>query len=534
MKKIISMLLALLLCLGAAALGEGENQMILADKSGAKCTVVIPAKANPRALYTAMAKEITAYIAAKTGAEVSVITDDQAGEGVEILLGDTARDESIKAKAALGKDQLSLQMTESGKIVLAGADDYRLVHAVDLFVADALQSQNGAVVLNESALTTRRLFLSKWEEAASRVSNAMRSTVLKSVKATGKNTALAKISGIRVVMQLTGEQSINRTRSTYNVANADLGSMCLHNGKLYFFFGDTRGGASGTDFLVSNVVAYTTDFDFTDGIRFDGYLTDENGGVLTVTNGSFGTDSAENIQTGHEFTRIPTGAISLNGNLYMSFMSVAHWMGDDWACHYGGIMKSADDGKTWTMLSAKWPGDSKFCQMMPVLNEKDGYVYVVGLTGGRVNPARMMRVRQEEYENFDAYEYLVGYDAAGKALWQTGNEGLYSDFALIPGRVWEPCMMYSKYLDEWIVSHKNAAGIQLYTSKEPFGPYEKAASIPYAHNALAGYYAVYMHPALTSEDGSKIAFLMSAMIPTGLSSGNNWQIQLMEMTLHRE
>ncbi|MBQ9197569.1 MAG: DUF4185 domain-containing protein [Clostridia bacterium] len=532
-RKSLACLLCFILLLGAA-IGKAEvmeDHFALIGSELPEAVIVYPSKSNVKALMKALATEIADYAEAKTGIKIQVITDDKMVENaVEITVGSVNREEAQEAQAQLPENGYRIARTSSGGVMILGAEQYALTHAVDLFIAEELLvNADGALFIDDALDRSGTLMLSDWEKDGANIGNRQRMSVIKGVKGESAVSSLKSISGIHTIMQLAGEYSINRTRSRWNVATADIGCMCLHNGKLYFFFGDTLGGARGQDWLYSNVVAYSTDFDYTNGIRFDGYLTGEKGRVAPVLQGAFGAQGRPN-----EYTCIPTGAISLNGALYMCFMSVALWQGDDWDCNCGGIMKSTDDGVTWQRLEISWPGDSKFCQMAPVYNEADGYVYVTGITGGRLNSARMMRVPADQYEVFDAYEYLVGYDGNGQPLWKSGEEGLYNDFELIRGRVWEPCMMYNEYLGEWIVSYKDAAGIQLYTAYSPAGPYMRAASIPYAHDSSAGYYAVFMHPALTREGGRKVAFLISSMHNTPAYPAKSiWEIQLMEMTLNK-
>lgn len=530
--------LILLLCgimLFSMISGKAETmaeKLVLAGPGAPEYVIVIPEQSNVKALMRALGSEIANYIEAKTGALPQVITDAQTVEGaIEITVGSVQREGVAEVQEQLPENGFRIMALPSGSVMITGVDQYALVHAVDLFVADEMTAEeDGTVTVNAALDRTGTLTLSAWEKDGANIGNRQRMSVIKGVKSQSASSSLKSISGIRDIMQFSGEYSINRTRSRWNVATADIGCMCVHNGKLYFFFGDTLGGAEGVDWLYSNVVAYTTDFDYTDGIKIDGYLTNEKGRVSPVIQGQFGAQGRPN-----EYTYIPTGALSLNGALYMSYMSVAKWMGDDWDCNYGGVMKSLDDGETWQKLDMQWPGDSKFCQMAPAYSEADGYIYVTGITGGRMNSARMMRVPAAQYEEFDAYEYLVGYDATEQPVWQKGEEGLYSDFDLISAKVWEPCMMYNEYLEEWIVSYKDAAGIQLYTSKSPAGPYTRTASIPYAHDSSAGYYAVFMHPALTRAGGQKVAFFISSMHTTpSYKAGSIWEIQLMEMTLTKK
>ena len=531
MRKIFTVLLCCIMLLSLTS-GKAEN-MNAKNTAVPEYVIVIPAKTNIKALIKALAQHVAEYAEAQTGTAWQIVEDNNVPEGsVTISIGSIEREDVQEAQALLPENGYLIRSTENGGVMIIGVNNFSLVHAVDSFVAEEMLP-DGQGGLNISANLDRSgtLVMSDWEKAGATVANRQRASMMKAIRAeASSSSSLASISGVHVVTQLSGEYSINRTRSTWNVATADLGIMCLHNGKLFFFFGDTLGGARGKDWLYSNVVAYTTDLDYTDGITFEGYLTNEKGRVKPITQGVFQV----NVEAGFEYTRIPTGAISLNGNLYMNFMSVAQWLGDDWICNFGGVMKSADDGQTWTEVVTRWPGDTKFCQNSPAYNEKDGYVYVVGITGGRYNSARMMRVPAEQFEDFDAYEYLVGYTADNEPIWLSGTEGLYSDFALINERVWEPCIIYSEYLDEWIITHKNAAGLRMFTSKEPCGPYELTAVIPYPHDSSAGYYGVFMNPVLSREGGHKLAFLMSSMIGTSTGDGNIWEIQLMEMTLNKK
>ena len=58
--------------------------------------------------------------------------------------------------------------------------------------------------------------------------------------ASEEDVAIAGIGRVSQTMQLTGENSPNRT-DQYNVYGTDLGSMFDHNGKIYMVFGDTFG-----------------------------------------------------------------------------------------------------------------------------------------------------------------------------------------------------------------------------------------------------------------------------------------------------
>lgn len=100
----------------------------------------------------------------------------------------------------------------------------------------------------------------------------------------GSNKAfrLKSVTGLQQVAQLTGKESMNGT-DRYAVSGTDLGSMFQAGDRTYFVFGDTFGDRSdgstgaGGSFWRSNTLAYSTDIDPSDGITFDGMITDEIG-----------------------------------------------------------------------------------------------------------------------------------------------------------------------------------------------------------------------------------------------------------------
>ena len=231
-----------------------------------------------------------------------------------------------------------------------------------------------------------------------------------------------------------------------------------------------------------------------------------------------------------EFAKIPTGAVSIDHVLYASFMSVKHWgAADEWECGFGGMAMSSDEGKTWTVLKdLKWPGD-KFALLFPVIH--GDYAYVWGTPGGRLGPARLMRVPVERYTEYDAYEYLTGVNADGTPVFEKGADAIERSVIVIDDCVGEISAMYSEYLGEWIVTYGVGHGwdIVIRSAKTPWGPYSEpmtlAASDDFAiPDSYMKLYCAYMQPAYTSEDGRKIGFLMSHYFPI-------YQVMVMEAEL---
>lgn len=325
------------------------------------------------------------------------------------------------------------------------------------------------------------------------------------------------VKNVHMVGMVTGEYSENQTSSRYGVGGTDLGISVNKGDETFLFFGDTFKNEDQTGHWRSNVAAVTTDRDYSDGITFDRMITTGTGVAKELLRGKK-TD-------GKEMTKIPTGAVCLGEDLYLSFMSVRHW-GEPgaWDCNYGAVAKSTDNGESWEMIEGlQWPGNSRFCQMYPVLI--GDMVYVPGITGGRGGGAGLMRVPAAEYEDFAAYEYLTGYEEDGSPIFTPGQEGLDNTAVMLQKPVGEMSFLYSEYLEEWLVTYISGADIIMRSSKEIWGPYSKPVTIA-AQQDFPGLYGAFMNPAYVSEDGKRIGFLMSVWLPV-------YNVAIMEMELEK-
>ena len=97
-----------------------------------------------------------------------------------------------------------------------------------------------------------------------------------------------EIISVEQIAQLTGQPSMNNTGQV-NVYGTDLGSMFFHSdGQIYFLFGDTFGppGTPGSGDWRSNTMAYTSDSVASDGIIFDGWMTDPSGQAKALLEGN--------------------------------------------------------------------------------------------------------------------------------------------------------------------------------------------------------------------------------------------------------
>lgn len=325
------------------------------------------------------------------------------------------------------------------------------------------------------------------------------------------------VKNVHMIGMITGEYSKNKTSTRYGVGGTDLGISVNKGDETFIFFGDTFKNEDQTENWRSNVAAVTKDQDYTDGIVFDRMIVTNTGIAKELLPG-------KKIE-GNEVTKIPTGAICLNDTLYLSFMSVRHWGNPgEWDCNYGSVAKSTDNGENWEILhDLQWPGDCNFCQMYPVL--VDDMIYVPGISGGRSGSASLMRVSVEEYENFEAYEYLTGYKEDGSPVFTTGEDGLTNAIAFLNKPVGEMSFLYSEYLREWLVTYISGGDIIMRSSKEIWGPYSKPVTVC-AQEDFPGLYGAFMNTNYVSEDGSKIGFLMSLWLPV-------YNVAVMEMELEK-
>ena len=273
---------------------------------------------------------------------------------------------------------------------------------------------------------------------------------------------LTGVSDVEFITMLSGEYSINKTFTNYNIGATGGGYMIDCGDHVLVFFGDTEGEGEGqknnTDYggpWRANVLAFTDDDDYTDGILLDGfYLSDQ--GVYDGFATEFLKSSHSN---GVEMSKIPTGGIMIGDTLYVTYMSVRRWSkdGEDgiWKCNYGGLAISRDMGRTWeTPSDLRWSEASEFSQLYPVLDGE--WVYIFGQPGGRRGGSKLMRVPAAEIENIAAYQYCVGYDANGKAIFEAGKEGLDNSTLIIEGGMGGVGIMYNEYLGEWVMMYASS------------------------------------------------------------------------------
>src|ERR1051326_4105348 len=76
-----------------------------------------------------------------------------------------------------------------------------------------------------------------------------------------------------------------------------------------------------------------------------------------------------------EVTKIPTNGTSVNGRMFLHYMSVHRWVdGGTWVLNCSGIAYSDNGGYNWRLAYWKFPGNSNFGQVAFVQDR--GYTYL--------------------------------------------------------------------------------------------------------------------------------------------------------------
>jgi hypothetical protein len=310
--------------------------------------------------------------------------------------------------------------------------------------------------------------------------------------------ALKGIADLEFVAWVTGPKSINETDQRYDIHGTDLGSMFASGDTLYIAFGDTfsccrppAGGAGGENWRF-NALAYATDTDPENGITFDGMIVDEDGKARAVLQKGLG-----------DVTIIPTSGVAVDNRLYLHYMAVKKW-GDPghWTLNRSGWGYSDDRGVTWVQPEdATWEGDTNFGQAAIV--QDGGYIYILGIPGGRFGGVAIARVLPDDLLDLDKYAYWDG------GAWiPNGEEAL----EIVPAPVGELSVAWNAYLERWIMTYldETRRAIVIREAANLVGPWGDPIELVSA-NEYPALYGAYLHP--WASDGEVVYFNMSQWAP---------------------
>jgi hypothetical protein len=312
---------------------------------------------------------------------------------------------------------------------------------------------------------------------------------------------MPQIGKTDVVSRITGRDSPNDTATRWDVYGTDLGHMFRHKGSLYMVFGDTFGpqGLLGPRDWRSNVMARIADPEPRHGLPIAAMITGPNGMAKELL-------SSLKIP-GIEKTVIPTNGISVDGRMYLHYMSVRRWGAPGrWTVRYSGLAYSDDDGQNWAKPKAAiWPADSGFEQVAFV---RDGeLVYSFGIPEGRAGGARLRRVAPARMLDKQAYQYWDG------AQWAPD---IAASAVLVPGPVGELSVAWSAAHERWLMMYlqEELESVVLRTAPNLTGPWSDAQVVVKAAD-YPGLYAPFIVP--DSEIDGDLYYTMSQWGPYNVS-----------------
>ena len=297
-----------------------------------------------------------------------------------------------------------------------------------------------------------------------------------------------------------------------DICGTDIGTMAEIGGRILLAFGDTFGWADGrcTRFgpnWRSNVLAFTSDNDPSDGVAIESWYVGDDGKAKAVA------DGVHQEPFKGEQTRIPTAMVTVGDTVYLHTMSVYGFasMGGVWLCNNSRFYSSTDEGATWKAAPQTF-GDFKSSFNMLALsvapgagNEDGAHIYAIGTSCGRFGGARLARVPTDAVLENAAWEYFDGAD------WSSNR----ADAAEIikPG-AGEGSLAWNAGLGKWMYTTLNelSAQIELRLADELTGAWSDPIVLATTADSPQAYGA-FLTPSWISDDGLTFYFVMSQFGP---------------------
>lgn len=306
------------------------------------------------------------------------------------------------------------------------------------------------------------------------------------IEITAANNILFKLAQTVKIQQLTGDfdrqlgvntRSLTDTRA--GVWGTDLGSSFVHNGRLWFLFGDTWGARTGDRDCMA-WADITTPSTLTLNFKLAG-----DGKFLPITPGSLPTGGFS----------VPSAGISVNGAMYMAYTTATGFG----AMGTSSMLRSTNDGTTWSylyQLSHDNPGtpqfDGKFINSS--FAQEGDTVWMWG--AGQYRASDIYVAKQPAGSmGGNAWQYFTGMDANGNPTWsssQAAAQALVDD-----PEFGEFSCAFLPQIGKWVMLYNagNPRGINMRVADKPYGPWSPPRVIfDPAHNVDAGY-RHFMHDA---------------------------------------
>jgi Domain of unknown function (DUF4185) len=324
------------------------------------------------------------------------------------------------------------------------------------------------------------------------------------------------------ISALTGPQALADQKGV-DVCGTDLGIMTELNDRIYFAFGDTFGyegdtcrGVGGPNWR-SNTFAATADHNPENGIKLTDWLRGSDGRTIAIVQGAHEPPFARETS---EQTKIPTGMVTVDGTLYLHYMSVRGFAprGGVWECNYSKWIYSDDLGRTWHECAIPFGGQSSNFNMLALTaavapDNPDGkYVYALGTPCGRFGAAKIGRVSKERILDAQAWEYLIASSATERGPNWTKECGSAVD--VVPAPVGEASVLWNPAIGRWMYTYlnENTAVLELREAEHLWGPWTAPHTLATA-NDYPQLYGAFMTPSFLRDNGRSLFFVMSQYGP---------------------
>lgn len=363
-----------------------------------------------------------------------------------------------------------------------------------------------------------------------------------------------EIESVEDIGMLTGVNAATNTLTNFNVGGTDLGFPYYDDSreKMYFLFGDTFSSVNKlTTGWRSQTVGITSDLSASDGIAFDSFISDSKGKAISI----IPSRHDDNDKKG-EKTTIPTGGIVINGVHYVYYMSIREWIDGGWDINFCSVAKSTDginfsrvsdlywtDGtdlgksNTISILGASTNViDTRtgvdFLQIFPY--QMGDYIYLFGLTAGRKGGVKLARVKPENIEIFDEYEYYTGKNSNKEPIWIKGIDGLTAiknnlNSYVIAYQSGELSVSYNEYLGKYILSTYCKNKIVMFTS-ENLIDWSLPQTITTALE-IPQLYGGFTHELYVEEKGKQMYFFVSQYQNDALGD-NGYNVKILRVTFN--
>ncbi|UUT36304.1 DUF4185 domain-containing protein [Microbacterium elymi] len=178
------------------------------------------------------------------------------------------------------------------------------------------------------------------------------------------------------------------------------------------------------------------------------------------------------------------------------------------------MARSSDQGRTWIPLpSPRWPGGSDFIQVATAAVSDGGrdFIYLWAIPAGRFGSVRLMRVpaTTEDVEDAASYTYFAGTGSDGDPRW---SDRMTDAATVLDGTIGELSVMWSTYLDRWLMTYSDAGNAYIREGITPWGPWGEPIELAAASD-YPGLYAPFMNPRYVADGGRRIYFTMSLWGP---------------------